>query len=78
MFDVFDFVFNQKLSLFESSDVKFGKNNFNLLQSNFTKDISYILEDLLINSIRNNFKKCEKNKNKLVDEIKTGMCIFDF
>jgi hypothetical protein len=72
VYEVFDYVFNQKLKLFSDSEKKFGKNNYNLLNTHFTKNIACILEDLFINSITNNSKKLESNKKKLVNEIRNG------
>jgi hypothetical protein len=62
VYEVFDYIFNQKLNLFASKAHKFGKKQFGLIHDKFSEEVGNTMERILFNSIL-------KNKNKVKNDV---------
>lgn len=64
LFDTFDQLFNEKLGLIGSENAKFSKANFGLIRNKFTEEVGCSMENILIESLRN--EKREETHSKTI------------
>lgn len=65
VYEVFDYLFNQKLNLFASKAHKFGKKQFGLIHDKFSEGVGNSMERVLINSLFQNKEKEEGESENL-------------
>lgn len=72
VFDVFDFLFNQKLRLLPDPALKFGKHNFGLFKDGFSTSIKLLFEQILTSSLLGNHQQSLSLQTQLTEHFKAG------